>query len=473
MTETLDFRDGTLRRQLQREFRAEEQQKYIHKMGIMPVAQGVAGLGIAAGNTGLWQKRPRLFDVSDYQPHVDWKAIFDQDPDCAGAIVKIFEPFDNAGCASLECNYWFEETAAQHMTDIYNYTNATGDRKIIETYVYGNPSRSAALDLNWYKTLDNGTPQERLSKWMRDDAHIYGLIRSLKIGYRKNPSDDMGTLKRMPNAFCDAVNFDWERPFRQYLPRPALTDKSNILPANVIGEVIRRTHSRVDQLIDWGVLPQTMKNAGYSANWFIQAYLTDTLGNQFAFDGMDTWCARYMTFSKTGVMSIADMVKLYGEIPDNFDFLPFGNPKKVQVTGDVLKIPEMRTDLGPTGLDGNVFLGTWSEMETYYGRKILRGQGSVVPDPIIVPDPGPIVVPPLPVKTKIAKNKRNFTLRFAPNANNTTNPGIVIYGGRHVFEIVEDNVPDTEHPGDTWFAVKLYGAKKVGGVEYFEPTYEI
>jgi hypothetical protein len=458
--------DSITRRQIQREFRAEQQQKYERKMGIMPMTAGVAGVGVVAGNTKLWQSRPRLFDVSDYQPKVNWKAIFDQDPDCAGAIIKIFEPFDNAGCGSLDCNYWFEDTASKHMTDIYNYTNSTGDRKVISVYVYGNPSRSAALDLSWYKTLDNGTPQERLSKWMRDDAHIYGLIRALKIGWRANKSDDITTLKNMGNAFFDEINMDWERPWKQYLPKPALTAKANILAPNVIGEVIRRTHLRIDQLIDWGIFPQHIKNAAYSANWFIQSYLTDTLGNQFAFDGMDTWDARYMTFSKTGVMSIAQMVELYGEIPDNFDFLPFGNPKKVQVTGDALKIPEMCSDLGPTGLDGNVFLGTWEEMECYYERPILRGVGSVVPVPD--PDPTPDPIPdPLPLKKKFIKNKRNVNVRYSPDSNSTTNV-VGLVTGIHEFELVEEEA----HGPDLWNVVKLYVAKNVGGVAYTEPPVE-
>jgi hypothetical protein len=444
--------DSKTRRQIQLEFRQEQETKFLESQPTQ--------------NTGLWQKRPRLFDVSDYQPHVNWKAIFDQDPDCAGAIIKIFEPFDNASCGSLECNYWFEETAPQHMTDVYNYTNASGDHKIVSVYVYGNPSRSAALDLTWYKTLDDGTPQERLSKWMRDDAHIYGLIRALKIGFRKNPTDDMTKLKNMANAFFDEVNLDWERPWKQYLPRPALTAQSNILAPNVIGEVIRRTYSRYSQLIEWGILPQKTKLGEYSATWFINQYLTDTFGNQFVFDNHKTWVARYKNFSKTGVMSVKQMVDLYAEIPDDFDILPFGIPNKLQVTGDALKIPEMCSDLGPTGLDGNIYIGTWKEMETYYGRTILRGAGAVVPDPIPEPIPDPIPIPETQPTT--AKLIRPANARKVPNTIPANTPIAFLPTGTDL--TILDTVVNSE---GTWRKVVktkdiFFIADKVGATKYLD-----
>lgn len=404
----------------------------------------------------LYASRPIVFDFSDYQAKadgttaVDWVTIKSLNPQVAGGYCKLGEPWDNQACGSLGSDDWFQSSFD---------TNLNGLQKIgawAAPYIFLNTARFLEGTIDNYWSLDKGTPEQRLRSWVTQDPHIYMAIRGLLIGTGRGITPPAGTtlmdwLKTRSRKRFHAIVLDLERWWRFY-PIPTSPTDSQIISNVWIATILRGTVNRLQQLMQWGILPQ-VPILVYSGAWFVDRYL----GTQAAaLETLDTICAHYYwtpTYTPTTAPELSS--KWLPQIPDSWRPYLFGkNPKIFQISGDKFAIPQVLNNLGKaSAVDVNVFWGTDQEMKAYFPAWTD-----------IDPEPPPPPPPPPPAETiTIATTTAPVFMRQGPGTSYpTAMPTVMPIGTK--LEVLETST----NGADTWRRVtwEFWVADTVNGKKY-------
>ena len=376
------------------------------------LARAFAAVAGAVSANTLWAGRPRWYDIARiYTPTVDIEGIFAEDPLCAGLIFKAGEPYDDTPNGDAGCDKWFIDNS-DWIDRTYNA------KKLVGLYQVTNPARKSILqDLEWYKSLDIGTPAQQVQKWLQDDADTYSLLRSVKIGFTKILHPTIDDLVQMPTRGINLWSWDDERLWKQYGITPWNTP-SNVVPDADLAECWGRLPQRFDKLVAWGVLPKSLRQVNYSAPWVL-AYMH---GYSSAMDVLDAWNASYYWSGTTVVTNLTDIAQNWlTKIADSYrPKSSFGkNTAMIQISGDYFKVPQFKTVTGGlSALDLNVWWDGWAGMKNYFPDNRLGDPGTTVTPP---PPPPPTPVPVKKYFATVRQTAVGLKLRKTKQIGITTN----------------------------------------------------